>query len=326
MKFITSQLAYLTTDREARANLRALGRYLAFLVVLVGLYAVTFHLIKLYVEHEQHSWVTGLYWTLVVMTTLGFGDITFTSDTGRIFSIVVLLSGVVFLLVMLPFLFIRLFYAPWLEARVRLRAPREVPAGTQGHVIVAEYDAIAAGLVERLAEERIPYFVIEPDPIRAGQLFSDRVAVLAGENDNRATYERALAATARMVLANCEDTTNTNITLTVREVAPEVPVAAVVEEEDSVDVLELSGATAVLPLKHQLGDYLANRVDAGRLEAHVVGEFKGLQIAELPVRDTMFAGTHDTRYQAATDHRAQRCRLLGARKAAACLPGHRDSA
>ena len=302
MKFITSQLAYLTTDREARANLRSLGRYLAFLVVLVGLYAVTFHLIKLYVEHEQHSWVTGLYWTLVVMTTLGFGDITFTSDTGRIFSIVVLLSGVVFLLVMLPFLFIRLFYAPWLEAHVRLRAPREVPAGTQGHVIVAEYDAIAAGLVERLAEERIPYFVIEPDPIRAGQLFSDRVAVLAGENDNRATYERALAATARMVVANCEDTTNTNITLTVREVAPEVPVAAVVEEEDSVDVLELSGATAVLPLKHQLGDYLANRVDAGRLEAHVVGEFKGLQIAELPVRDTMFAGTtiRDTRLRQTT--------------------------
>ena len=302
MKFIPSQLAYLTTDREARANLRALGRYLAFLVVLVGLYAVLFHLIKLYVEHEQHSWVTGLYWTLVVMTTLGFGDITFTSDTGRIFSIVVLLSGVVFLLVMLPFLFIRLFYAPWLEARVRLRAPREVPEGTQGHVIVAEYDAIAAGLVERLAEERIPYFVIEPDPIRAGQLFSDRIAVLAGENDNRATYERALAARARMVLANCEDTTNTNITLTVREVAPDVPVAAVVEEEDSVDILQLSGATAVLPLKHQLGDYLANRVDAGRLEAHVVGEFKGLQIAELPVRDTMFAGTtiRDTRLRQST--------------------------
>jgi voltage-gated potassium channel len=297
MKFLPSQLAYLTTDREARANLRALAGYLAFLGVLVGLYAVVFHLIKLHVEHEQHSWITGLYWTLVVMTTLGFGDITFTSDTGRLFSIVVLLSGVVFLLVMLPFLFIRLFYAPWLEARVRLRAPRDVPEGTQGHVIVVEYDAIAAGLVERLAEERIPYVVIEPDPNRAGQLFGDRLSVIAGENDNRATYERALVAGARLVVANCEDTTNTNITLTVREVAPGVPVAAIVEEEDAIEVLELSGATAVLPLKHQLGEYLANRVDTGRLEAHVVGEFKGLQIAEFPVRDTVFAGStiRDTR-------------------------------
>jgi Trk K+ transport system NAD-binding subunit len=290
MKFLPSQIAYLTTDREARSNLRALAKYLAFLFGLVAIYAVGFHVIKLEVEHQQHSWVTGVYWTLVVMTTLGFGDITFTSDIGRVFSIVVLLSGVVFLLVMLPFLFIRLFYAPWLEARVRLRAPREVSEGTQGHVIIAEYDAIATGLIERLKDEHIPYVVIEPDPGRAGRLIAEGVAVLAGENDNPSTYTNAAAGVARLVLANCEDTTNTNITLTVREVAPAVPIASIVEEEDSVDILELSGATCVLPLKHQLGAYLASRIDAGRPEAHVVGEFGSLQIAELPAHDTPFAG------------------------------------
>ncbi|HVL69365.1 MAG TPA: NAD-binding protein [Vicinamibacterales bacterium] len=290
MKFLLSQLAYLTSERDARANLRALAKYFAFLALLVTAYAFLFHVIKLQVENEPHSWVTGFYWTLVVMTTLGFGDITFTSDIGRIFSIIVLLSGVVFLLVMLPFLFIRLFYAPWLEARVRLRAPRELPPGMRDHVIIAEYDAIAAGLAERLTAERIPYVVIEPDPGRAGQLFGDRISVLAGENDNRFTYERAGAPVARMVLANCEDTTNTNITLTVREVAPDVAIVAIVEEQDSVDILQLSGATSVLALKHQLGDYLANRIETGRPEAHVVGEFRGLQIAELPARDTPFTG------------------------------------
>ena len=290
MKFLPSQLAYLTTDREARGNLRALAKYLAFLGALVTIYAILFHVIKLNVEHEEHSWITGFYWTLVVMTTLGFGDVTFTSDVGRLFSIVVLLSGVVFLLVMLPFLFIRLFYAPWLEARVRLRAPREVPVGMHGHVIIVEYDAIAAGLVERLSTEDVPYVVIEPDPAQAGRLMGDGLFVLAGQNDNRLTYERAAAPKARLVLANCEDTTNTNITITVREIAPTVTIAAIVEEEDAVDVLQLSGATAVLPLKHQLGDYLANRVDVGRPEPHVIGEFRGLQIAELPARDTPFIG------------------------------------
>src|SRR5687767_9783603 len=183
MKFLLSQLAFLTSEPEARANLGALAKYFAFLIALVAVYAVLFHVIKLQVEGEPHSWVTGVYWTLVVMTTLGFGDITFTSDIGRVFSIVVLLSGVVFLLVMLPFLFIRLFYAPWLEARVRLRAPRELSPGMHGHVILAEYDPIAVGLAERLAAEQIPYVVIEPDAGRAGQLFADRVWVLGGEND-----------------------------------------------------------------------------------------------------------------------------------------------
>jgi voltage-gated potassium channel len=37
---------------------------------------------------------------------------------------------------MLPFLFIRLFYAPWLEARIRLRAPREAPAGMQNGELI----------------------------------------------------------------------------------------------------------------------------------------------------------------------------------------------
>jgi hypothetical protein len=62
-------------------------------------------------EGKEYSWITGFYWTLTVMTTLGFGDITFTTDLGKIFSIVVLLSGVIFLLVLLPFTFIQFFFA-----------------------------------------------------------------------------------------------------------------------------------------------------------------------------------------------------------------------
>jgi voltage-gated potassium channel len=302
LKFLFSQLGYVLADRDARSNLRALLKYFLFLVLLVTLFAIVFHLLKLHVEGERYSWITGFYWTLVVMTTLGFGDITFTSDLGRIFSIVVLLSGVVFLLVMLPFLFIRLFYAPWLENRVRLRAPRRVPEGTAGHVIITEFDAVAVGLVERLQSDGIPYFVVEPDPAKAVQMLGDGVAAVTGENDSRETYERLRAISARLILANCEDTTNTNITLTVREAAPEVPVVAIVEEEDSIDVLQLSGATTVLPLKQQLGQYLSNRVGAGTPEAHVIGSIGGVDIAEITARDTPFAGmaVRDTRLRELT--------------------------
>jgi Trk K+ transport system NAD-binding subunit len=302
MKYSSSQVGFLFAAGETRTNLTALLKYFAFLLVMVVAYAVLFHLIMGRVEGQQHSWITGFYWTLVVMTTLGFGDITFTSDIGRLFSMVVLVSGVVFLLVMLPFLFIRLFYAPWLEARVRLRAPREVRAGTTGHVIITEYDAVAVGLVERLNAAGIPYFIVESDAAKAAGFVSDELSVIAGENDSRATYERLRTPGARMVVANCEDTVNTNITLTVREVAPDVHIAAVVEEDDSVDILQLSGATTVLPLKHQLGASLANRVDAGRAEAHVIGSFHGVQVAELPVRDTLLAGSlvRDTRLRELT--------------------------
>jgi Trk K+ transport system NAD-binding subunit len=302
MKYLSSQLGFLFGAGETRTNLATLLRYFAFLLAMVTVYAVLFHVIMGSIEGQQHSWITGFYWTLVVMTTLGFGDITFTTDIGRLFSMVVLVSGVVFLLVMLPFLFIRLFYAPWLEARVRLRAPRDVRAGTKGHVVITEYDPVAVGLVQRLADAGIPYFIVEPDAEKAARFVSDDLSVVTGENDSRDTYERLLAADARLVVANCEDTVNTNITLTVREVAPLVQIAAIVEEDDSVDILQLSGATTVLPLKRQLGESLANRVDTGRVEAHVIGSFKGVQVAELPVRDTVLSGTlvRDTRLRELT--------------------------
>jgi Trk K+ transport system NAD-binding subunit len=302
VKFFGSQLAYLIGNRESRANLRTLVKYVLTLVAIITLYAVLFHVIKISVEGEEHSWITGFYWTLVVMTTLGFGDITFTSDIGRLFSILVLLSGVVLLLVMLPFMFISLFYAPWLEARVRQRAPRDLPAETRGHVIITEYDAIAAALIERLRTEHIPYHVIEPDPTVAARMVGEGLSVVAGNNDSSATYQRMHAENARMLLANCEDTVNTNITITAREIAPRLPIAAIAEEEDSIDVLQLSGATTVLPLKHQLGEYLANRIHTGRSGAHVIGAYRGLQIAELPARDTVLAGltVRDTRLRETT--------------------------
>jgi Trk K+ transport system NAD-binding subunit len=302
MKYLASQLGYLFAAGETRANLAALLKYIAFLFLLVTVFAVIFHMIMLSVEGQQHSWITGFYWTLVVMTTLGFGDITFTSDIGRLFSIVVLISGVVFLLVMLPFLFVRLFYAPWLEARVQLRAPREVPPATTRHVIIIEHDPIAVALIERLRAALIPYFVVEPNAAKAAQMVRDGISVVAGENDARDTYERLRAPDASLVLANCEDTVNTNITLTVREVAPDVHIVALVEEDDSVDILQLSGATTVLPLKRQLGESLANRADVGRAEPHIIGSFRTVQIAELPARDTFFAGirVRDTRLRERT--------------------------
>jgi Trk K+ transport system NAD-binding subunit len=191
---------------------------------------------------------------------------------------------------MLPFLFVRLFYAPWLEARIRLRAPRRVPDGVSGHVIIAEVDPVGLGLIERLRGRGTPCFVLEPDPATAARLVGDGLPVIAGEKDSRRTYEQLHIEAASLVLANAEDTANTNITLTVREVAPAIPIAAIAEHTESIDILELSGATTVLPLKQRLGEYLANRVDAGRPEAHVIGSISGIQIAELPARDTPYVG------------------------------------
>lgn len=289
MKFLVSQLSYFLSERQSRKNLRALFQYLLFLLAVIAVFSVIFHFIMRY-EGQEHSWLTGLYWTLTVMSTLGFGDITFTSDLGRFFSLVVLMTGVVLLLIMLPFAFIRYFYAPWLEAQIRLRAPRKVPGGTVGHVIICNYDSIASGLIAKLDFNHIPYFVIEPDPVVAERMNSDKISVVSGEIDSRETYEKLRVQSARMIFANAADMVNTNILLTVRQIDARVPVVSLVEDQESIDIHELSGATQVLPLKRKLGEHLAARVTTGADSAHVVGTFKDLQIAEFVVHGTSLVG------------------------------------
>ena len=289
MKSPDNQLSYLLNDPRARRNLKGLVRYLLIVGSTIAVFTLGFHLIARY-EGVEYSWVTGLYWTLTVMSTLGFGDITFQSDVGRVFSIVVLLTGIFMLLIVLPFAFIRFFYAPWLEAQLRSRAPRQVPVGTAGHVLLCPWTPLTRVLVERLRQMSIPHYVVEPDPTKAAELHGEHIPVIRGELDERDTYHAASIHSARAVVTCASDAANTNITLTIREASSDVQVITTVEYPESVDVLELAGASHVLPLKQRLGEQLANRVNARRCEAHVVGRFKNLLIAEFTLNHTPFAG------------------------------------
>jgi Trk K+ transport system NAD-binding subunit len=301
MKFVPAQLAYLLKAPEMRRNMGAMLKFVGVLAGTIVLFSVLFHLIMLY-EGQQHSWLTGFYWTLTVMSTLGFGDITFNGDLGRIFSMVVLLSGIVMLLIVLPFTFIRSFYAPWLEAQIHVRAPRSVPTEMRDHVIICQHDAIAAGLIPRLEEYSIPYCVLEPDTTVAANLFSEGVAVVTGEPTAAPTYEAVGACRARLVFANLSDAANTNLTLAVREIAPDVRILALADDDHSIDVLELSGVSKVLPLKRELGEHLASRVTVGTPRAHRVGQYEDLVIAEFPIENTSLAGRtiRDTRLRELT--------------------------
>lgn len=243
-----------------------------------------------YIEDRDFSWMSGLYWTLTVMTTLGFGDITFHSDIGRLFSIIVLLSGVILLLIMLPFTFIQSFYAPWLEAQLHAGSPREVPPETKDHVIICKYDSVAPNLIKKLKLKNIPYYVIESDPSTATEMFHDGISVIYGSVESVLTYKKMLVDKASLVFANEDDTINTNIILTVREAAPDVPIVATADNIDSIDILSLSGATHVLPLKQMLGEKLANRISIGKDHVNIIGKFSDWKVIEFMVQDTNFSG------------------------------------
>jgi voltage-gated potassium channel len=281
-------LSLLTATARQR-NVRLLVGLLTLFVALVTMYSVVFHIL-MDREGQSHSWPTSVYWTLVTMTTLGFGDITFTSDAGRVFSVVVLLSGSLFLLVLLPFTFIQFVFIPWMSRREQARAPRELPPETRDHLVFTGLGPIEDALIRRAERAGVAYVVMVGDLEEALRLHDRGYAVMVGDLDDPKAYRAARADQAGMVAATRTDTTNANITFTVREMSDVVPIVATASKSASVDILELAGADVVLQLGDMLGDAMAARTLAPDGLSHSIGEFAGMQIAQARVAGTDLVG------------------------------------
>lgn len=289
MKYIPAQVIYFIRSRTTKRNFKLLFKFFLALTAIVIIYSVLFQFIMLF-EDRNFSWVTGFYWTLTVMSTLGIGDITFASDLGRIFSMVVLISGILFLLIMLPFTFIQFFYAPWLEAQSRARAPRELPENTTGHVILTNFDPITINLVEKLNQYNYEYVIIVTDLHRALELYDLNYKVVVGDPGDPETYRRLRTQNAALVVANNDDMMNTNISFTIREISKKVPIVTNADADDSIDILQLAGSTYVFQFMKMLGKSLARRTLGVSMGANVIGRFDQLLIAEAPAMRTPLEG------------------------------------
>jgi Trk K+ transport system NAD-binding subunit len=278
VKSIGLILSYLAGSGR-KQNLRLVGGMVAIFVALVALYSVIFHVLMAR-EGREHSWATGVYWTMTTMSTLGFGDITFESDAGRIFSVVVLVSGAMFILVLLPFMFIQFLFLPWVAWREANRAPRRLPEDTEGHLVLVGRGPVTDGVIRRADDAGVPYVLLEPDPQTALALHDEGVRVMIGEVDDPATYRAARVGSAALVAATLADTTNTNVAFTVREITDHVPIVATASAEASVDILGLAGCDDVLQLGEELGQAVARRVLSRDGHSQVIGELGPLLVAE----------------------------------------------
>ncbi len=289
MKFLFTQLLFFFQHKTTKRNLVVLSKFFAFLILIVCVYSVLFHLLMMY-EDRYYSWVTGFYWTMTVMSTLGFGDITFHTDLGLIFTIMVLTSGILFLLIILPFTFIQFFYAPWLEAQERARTPRKLPEDTQGHVIITSVDPITTRLIEHLNRQGIKYYIVTGDAQQASSLMDNGYQVVIGEPDRPGTYRLIQVDKAALVVVTNDDLISTNISFTIRQVSQDVPIVTNANNEHSIDILEYSGNISVYQFMRMLGESLSKHAFGVGQGTNIIGRFDELLISELPVRYTELEG------------------------------------
>jgi len=262
------------------------GLYLLSLAAVIGAYAVAYHAGMTYLEGEPRPFIRSLQVVVETFTTTGYGsDAPWSSTIMNVLVIAMDLTGVFLIFMALP-----VFVFPLFQEALETRAPRSVE-GLSDHVVLCEYTAHGAALVEELETREEEYVVVESDSAVAADLHDDGLSVITGDPESTTTLERACVGEATAVVADADDERNASIVLSALEVDPDVQVVSLVEDNDNADYHRYAGAGSVLSPERILGESLADKITAAADSDVGDAVSDDFEIAELTVRaDSAVAG------------------------------------
>lgn len=186
------------------------------------------------------------YFTMISITTTGFGDITPVSDTARFKEAVIVTPirfAVFFIFVGTAYNFIiKRSWEKWRMARIQEKLT--------GHVVVLGFGVSGSQSVEELIErgtDASRIVVVDPSEERLTAAEKLGVAVLAGDAARDEVLKAVRIETAGAVLVSAgRDDTSILIVLTVRHLAPKVPISVVVRASDNELLARQAGADNVI--------------------------------------------------------------------------------
>ena len=288
MKPLTAIISYRSREKLVRHFLGLLA-FMLFCFLVMEATALAFQYIMTRYEGEEHTFVDGLYWAATTLTTVGFGDITFNSAEGKLFSGFVSLVGMVLFGILLPFSIIAVVFGPWLHKILRYRPRIRLPRKISKHIIICGWDSVTETLVRKLIYDGMPYTVLTSEESENRRLEEAGIATVHGSFSDVEVLRRIRVEAARMVIANMSDQDNVNLVLTAASIC-KTPVTAVVAHTERKELLIAAGAANTLALHGVLGNYMAVRSTTRGVAGHVVDSMDKLLFAEISSQGTPFIG------------------------------------
>ncbi|MFB6092731.1 MAG: NAD-binding protein [Haloquadratum sp.] len=212
-----------------------------------------------------HGWGDALYYVIVTIATVGYGDITPLSLEARLFSLSVIVFGTGAFTVAVGAL-----VGPAIESRMAAAFGTMTASELsllEDHVVVLGYGDVTESLLDRLGGDR-ELVVVTDDADVASRLADDGIEVLTADPTDEDALAAARLDVARGVaVAGDDDAENVLAVLAARNVNPDVRIVAVANEETHVGKLDAVGADEVIDLRAIGGRLLGESVLARRDES-----------------------------------------------------------
>lgn len=216
------------------------------------------------------SFVDVVYFTMITVTTVGYGDIVPVTDRARMFDTFVVTPVRLFVwLIFLGTAYDFLLRRVWEKWRMR-----SLQRGLNGHVIVAGYGTSGTEAVVELlrrGRQQDAIVVIDPHADAAVRAEAEGVMVVEGDASRNATLEAVKVAKASaMIVAAGRDDTSILIVLTARRLAPALPISVVIRSEDNEALAVQAGATTVINPASFAGLLLAGSTSGPHLAEYMM--------------------------------------------------------
>jgi voltage-gated potassium channel len=234
------------------------------------------------------SFLDVVYFTMISITTTGYGDIVPVSDQARMFdAFIVTPIRVFFVLIFIGTAYTFVFRRTWDKWRMS-----KIQASLAGHIVVAGFGTSGTEAVDELIARGTPAAGIVVIDC-SGEALERALSLGCAAVEADATRDKTLQAVRidqakAMIVSAGGDDTSILITLTARHLAPKLAIAVAVRNGDNELLARQAGATTVINPVSFAGLLLAGATEGAHIAdyiADLASSYGRVQLAERVVRD-----------------------------------------
>ncbi|MEN9201806.1 MAG: potassium channel protein [Thermostichus sp. DG_1_6_bins_120] len=253
----------LKNTSKIRQDLR-LGVGVLGFVVLVG--TLWYHWI------ERWPWVEALYMTIITLTTVGYMEVQPLGDRGRLFTVALILMGVLSIGFMVNRITETLAQGHFQE-EIRQRRWRKQMEAMTNHYLICGFGRIGRQVAQEFQAEGVPFVVIDQSTDAIHTARDLGYVALQGDITLDATLMEARVQKAEgLIAALPSDAENLYVVLSARTLNPRIRTIARANTEEALQKLQRAGVT------HAISPYITGgkRMAAAALRPRVVDFVDGI--------------------------------------------------